>query len=160
SGTIDRSSSSARALPRTAKVSRLAPPIPGGATSVTVHASRTTRGQRIHEETQMVSVREKGGVVRMSAYVPLGEPIVLTNNESGAEVLCRVRKIIPFAGNQSDVELEFAQPALGFWAKPALTDAPASPSGAPCVGDCVPVSSDASSASTNVQPTSGRSLAL
>src|SRR3954469_3570741 len=70
---------------------RPAPLLPLNGPRVTVHASRTTHGQRIHKKTQMVNAHGLGGIVRLKVHVPPGEPVVLTNDETGLEVLCRVK---------------------------------------------------------------------
>jgi protein TonB len=87
---------------------------------VTVHASRTNRGldkalAPVHEETRTVIVLAQGAVVRMTATLVPGETVVLTNRQTGADVLCRVGKVKAQPGIQQYVDLEFTQRAPGFW---------------------------------------------
>jgi len=65
---------------------------------VVVHASRysgTARGAGktlppVHEDTYSVIVFPQGAVVRLASTVMTGELVVLTNQRSGADALCRV----------------------------------------------------------------------
>jgi TonB family protein len=90
---------------------------------VVVHASRNsavTRGATknlpsVHEETRTVIVFQQGAVVRLTATMTQGEMVVLTNQQSGADVLCRVANIKTQPGIQNYVDLEFTQRAPGFW---------------------------------------------
>jgi hypothetical protein len=89
---------------------------------VVVHASRYLLAGRgasdalppLHEKTHTAIVFPQGGVVRLSANLSVGELIVVTNQRSGADVLCRV-KSVKVLGNQNYVGLEFTRRATGFW---------------------------------------------
>jgi TonB family protein len=99
---------------------------------VVVHASRysaTTKGLSkslppVHEETRTVIVFAQGAVVRLSASLSLGETVVLTNQQTGADALCRVASVKAQPGIQNYVDLEFTQRAPGFWNRSSNTDAP------------------------------------
>jgi periplasmic protein TonB len=90
---------------------------------VVVHASRYStatpnaakRLAPVHEETHTVIVFPQGAVIRLSASVTAGEMVVLTNQRSGADVICRVAEVKTQPGIQSYVNLEFRQRAPGFW---------------------------------------------
>src|SRR5437868_5272848 len=99
---------------------------PGTAASaevpVTVHASRYSAAAKgagklppVHEETRTVIILPQGAVVRLSATVTQGELVVLTNNRTGADVICRVTSVKTQPGIQNYVHLEFTQRALDFW---------------------------------------------
>lgn len=99
---------------------------PGGATGaeipVTVHASRYSAASKgaaklppVHEETCTVIVLPQGAVVRLSATVSAGELVVLTNKNTGADVICRVTSVKTQPGIQNYVHLEFTQRAPDFW---------------------------------------------
>jgi periplasmic protein TonB len=97
----------------------------GAEVPVTVHASRysaTSKGAGklppVHEETRTVIIFPQGAVVRLSAMVSPGELVVVTNNRTGADVICRVTSVKTQPGIQNYVNLEFTQRALGFWEEP------------------------------------------
>jgi periplasmic protein TonB len=97
-------------------------PAAGAEVPVTVHASRYSTAARgagklppVHEETRTVIILPQGAVVRLSATVTQGELVVLTNNRTGADVICRVTSVKTQPGIQNYVHLEFTQRALDFW---------------------------------------------
>ena len=100
---------------------------------VVVHASRYSAATKgfskalppVHEETRTVIVFEQGAVVRLTATLTIGETVVLTNQQTGADVLCRVVSVKAQPGIQNYVDLEFTQRAPGFWNKTANADAAA-----------------------------------
>jgi periplasmic protein TonB len=108
---------------------------------VVVYASRysaTGRGLSkspppVREETRTVIVFAQGAVVRLSANISVGEMVVLTNQQTGADGLCRVGAVKTQPGIQNYVDLEFTQRAPGFWdassaaspSVPARTERPA-----------------------------------
>jgi len=100
----------------------------GAEIPVTVHASRYSAPAKgaaklppIHEETSTVIIFPQGAVVRLSATVTAGELVVLTNNSTGSDVICRVTNVKTQPGIQNYVHLEFTQRALDFWQEPAAT---------------------------------------
>jgi len=90
---------------------------------VVLYASRYSAAGRglsktpppVREETRTVIVFSQGAVVRLSATVSVGEMVVLTNLQTGADVLCRVSAVKTQPGIQNYVDLEFTQRAPGFW---------------------------------------------
>jgi protein TonB len=87
---------------------------------VEVHGSRTspTDGHPIeafHEETVSVIVFPQGGIVRLAAIVSAGQMIAVTNLNTQRGMLCRVANVRVYPNLKSYVELEFTQPAPGFW---------------------------------------------
>jgi TonB family protein len=96
----------------------------GAEIAVTIHASRYSAGARgaanknlspIHEETRTVIIFPTGAVVRLSASVTTGELVVLTNQQTGDDVICRVANVKAQPGIQNYVNLEFTQRAPNFW---------------------------------------------
>jgi periplasmic protein TonB len=126
----------------------------GAEIPVTIHASRYSAASKgggklppVHEETRTVIILPQGAVVRLSAPVTPGELVVLTNNNTGADVICRVTNVKAQPGIQSYVHLEFTQRALDFWEesstpggratsrpKPGMTSAPPSVTSTPTAG--------------------------
>lgn len=100
---------------------------------VVVHASRYSAPAKgfskplppVHEETRTVIVFEQGAVVRLTSSLSIGETVVLTNQQTGADVLCRVVSVKAQTGIQNYVDLEFTQRAPGFWNKATNADAAA-----------------------------------
>jgi len=95
----------------------------GAEIAVTIHASRysSNRGATnknlppVHEETRTVIIFPTGAVVRLSASVTTGELVVLTNQQTGDDVICRVANVKAQTGTQNYVNLEFTQRAPSFW---------------------------------------------
>ena len=111
----------------------------GAEVPVTVHASRYSGAAKgagklppVHEETRTVIILPQGAVVRLSATVTPGELVVLTNNRTGADVICRVTSVKTQPGIQNYVHLEFTQRALDFWEE-ASTARAGSPAKSPAV---------------------------
>ena len=93
---------------------------------VAVHASRNSASlieiaksmPPVREETRTVivfPVFPQGAVIRLTALLNTGEPVVLTNQQNGADVHCRVVSVKTQLGIQNYVELEFKQRAPRFW---------------------------------------------
>lgn len=110
----------------------------GAEVPVTIHASRYSAASKgagklppVHEETRTVIIFPQGAVVRLSAMVTPGELVVVTNNRTGADVICRVTSVKTQPGIQNYVNLEFTQRALGFWEEPRPAERPAAKEKAP-----------------------------
>ena len=67
------------------------------------------------ESTTTVLVFEKGGVIRLAAAVTPGQLLFLTNEESQREVVTQVMRKRTYRPTECYVELEFTEPAPGFW---------------------------------------------
>lgn len=74
-------------------------------------------GQRdlFTEETSTVLVFENGAVIRLSAAVADGQLLFLTHKESRREVVATVTRKRDFRPTNCYVEVEFSEPAPGFW---------------------------------------------
>lgn len=67
------------------------------------------------ESTTTVLVFEKGGVIRLTAAVTRGQLLFLSNEESKREVVTQVIRKRAHRPTECYVELEFTEPAPGFW---------------------------------------------
>jgi len=67
------------------------------------------------EETETVLVFESGGVIPLSAAVAVGQLIFLTNKQTGKEVVAQVLRKGSYRPTACYVELDFTEPAAGFW---------------------------------------------
>jgi len=67
------------------------------------------------EETTTVLVFESGAVIRLTAAVAAGQLLFLTNKESRREVVAQVTRKRDFRPTSCYVEVEFSEPAPGFW---------------------------------------------
>jgi periplasmic protein TonB len=87
--------------------------------SVTVNGARTVEGsdkrEPFSETTQTVLVFGNGAVIRLNAGVAPGQLLFLTNEKTKKEVVCQVVKSKNYRSMSGYVELEFTEPAVGFW---------------------------------------------
>lgn len=67
------------------------------------------------EETSTVLVFENGAVIRLSAAVAAGQLLFLTHKESRREIVALVTRKRDFRPTNCYVEVEFSEPAPGFW---------------------------------------------
>lgn len=67
------------------------------------------------ESTATVLVFEKGAVIRLAAAVAPAQLLFLTNEESKREVVAQVMRKRTFRPTECYVELQFTEPAPGFW---------------------------------------------
>ena len=67
------------------------------------------------ESTTTVLIFEKGAVIRLSAAVTPSQLLVLTNEETKRELVAHVVRKRTFRPKECYVEVEFAEPAPGFW---------------------------------------------
>jgi len=87
--------------------------------SVTVNGARTVEGSNkrepFSETTQTVLVFGNGAVIRLTSGVTPGQLLFLTNEKTKKEVVCQVVKSKNYRSLSGYVELEFTEPAVGFW---------------------------------------------
>src|SRR5262245_36276064 len=87
--------------------------------SVTVNGARTVEGsdkrEPFSETTQTVLVFGNGAVIRLTSGVTPGQLLFLTNEKTKKEVVCQVVKSKSYRSLSGYVELEFTEPAVGFW---------------------------------------------
>jgi protein TonB len=100
----------------------------------TSHASSSAPGahssQPFVEETTTVIVFAEGAVVRVSESVVPGQILIVSHLRTNQEAACRVVSVKTNPNVKGYVELEFLQPAPGFWG----TDWPAATSAKPPSG--------------------------
>jgi periplasmic protein TonB len=96
---------------------------------VTINGARSVAGsdkrEPFSENTQTVLVFGHGAVVRVSTLLAAGQLIFLTNEKTKKEVVCQVAKSKSGGSSGNYVELQFTEPAPGFWGLPAGASAPA-----------------------------------
>ncbi len=94
--------------------------------AVTVNGARTAEGsdkrEPFSETTQTVLVYGSGAVIRLNAGVTPGQLLFLTNEKTKKEVVCQVVKSKNYRSVSGYVELEFTEPAVGFWGMRFPTD--------------------------------------
>jgi TonB family protein len=90
---------------------------------VKVHGSRVTEGVRdvtphtepFEEQTSTMIVFPQGAVIRMSTTVSVGQMLVVTNQKTRQDAICRVVKVRTFSNLQGYVEVEFTHKQPGYW---------------------------------------------
>ncbi len=124
---------------------------------VSVNGARTIEGsdkrEPFSESTKTVLVFANGAVIRLASSVSPGQLLFVTNEKSKKEVVCQVVKSKNYRTVTGYVELEFTEPAAGFWGVRIPTESaanPATPVKAPAVAR--PVASDLSPAAAPPKP--------
>ncbi|HEV3220288.1 MAG TPA: TonB family protein [Candidatus Acidoferrales bacterium] len=83
---------------------------------VTVQGSRNTRTpQPFLEETYTAIIFPTGAVLRLAEVVTHGQIVIIRNVQQKHEVACRVISFQPSASMEGNAEIEFIEPAPGFW---------------------------------------------
>jgi protein TonB len=86
---------------------------------VTVHGGclSTDSGKRepFSESTRTIIVFSTGAVLRLKTAVNLGQSMILTNEHTGKKALCQVVKSKTYQNVAGYIELQFAEPTVGFW---------------------------------------------
>jgi len=86
---------------------------------ITVNGVRTAEGgdkrEPFSESTKTVMVFGSGAVIRMTSAMTPGQLLFLTNDRTKKEVVCQVVKSKNYRNVSGYVELEFTEPAVGFW---------------------------------------------
>lgn len=98
-------------LPRINAIAREVPVRVTGAKAGSVSEERDL----FSELTTTVLLFEKGGVIRLSAAVTPGQLLFLSNEESKREVVTQVIRKRTHRPTECYIELEFTEPAAGFW---------------------------------------------
>jgi TonB family protein len=90
---------------------------------VKVHGSRVTEvvmgvtphTEPFEEETSTMIVFPHGGVIRMATTVSVGQMLVVTNQKTKQDAICRVVKVRAYSNTQAYVEVEFTHRQSGYW---------------------------------------------
>ena len=86
---------------------------------ITVNGARAVEGsdkrEPFSESTKTVMVFGSGAVIRLNSALAPGQLLFLTNDRSKKEVVCQVVKSKNYRNVSGYVELEFTEPAVGFW---------------------------------------------
>src|SRR5580704_14435025 len=91
--------------------------------AVKVHGSRvmevvrevTPHTEPFEEQTSTMIVFPQGAVIRMSTTVAVGQMLVVTNQKTRQDAICRVVKVRTFSNLQGYVEVEFTHKQPGYW---------------------------------------------
>ena len=104
---------------------------------VSVNGARTIEGtdkrEPFSESTKTVLVFANGAVIRLASSVSPGQLLFVTNEKSKKEVVCQVVKSKNYRTVTGYVELEFTEPAVGFWGVRIPAEAPVVPGASPKV---------------------------
>lgn len=124
---------------------------------VSVNGARTVDGsdKRIpfSETTQTVLVFPHGAVIRITTPLASGQLVFLTNEKTKKEVVCQVVKAKSTGNSAAYVELQFTEPAPGFWG----IQVPGASSVPPAPRPVAPPSSLAPMAATPAQTVAAKS---
>lgn len=86
---------------------------------ITVNGVRTAEGsdkrEPFSESTKTVMVHGSGAVIKLTSAMAPGQLLFLTNERTKKEVVCQVVKSKNYRNVSGYVELEFTEPAVGFW---------------------------------------------
>ena len=86
---------------------------------ITVNGARTPDGgdkrEPFSESTKTVMVHGNGAVIKLNSALAPGQLLFLTNERTKKEVVCQVVKSKNYRKVSGYVELEFTEPAVGFW---------------------------------------------
>lgn len=82
------------------------------------------QAQPFEEESSTMIVFPQGSVLKMSTAVVAGQVMVLTNQKSRQDAICRVVKVRAYGAGQSYVEIEFTSPQPGYWGVYFPSDGP------------------------------------
>ena len=86
---------------------------------ITVNGVRTAEGsdkrEPFSESTKTVMVFGSGAVIKLTSAMAPGQLLFLTNERTKKEVVCQVVKSKNYRNVSGYVELEFTEPAVGFW---------------------------------------------
>src|SRR5437016_2136451 len=86
---------------------------------VAVNGARTVEGgdkrEPFSEATKTVMIHGNGAVIKLHSALAPGQLLFLTNERTKKEVVCQVVKSKNYRSVSGYVELEFTEPAVGFW---------------------------------------------
>ncbi|MGB2675527.1 MAG: TonB family protein [Candidatus Acidiferrum sp.] len=109
---------------------------------VTVNGARTVEGsdkrEPFSENTETVLVFSHGAVIRLASSLAPGQLIFLTNEKTKKEVVCQVIKSKNYRSVTGYVELEFTEPAIGFWGMRFPPERPVPAGPVPAVAPAAP----------------------
>lgn len=80
-----------------------------------VVCGQSPKNQRFEEETSTLCINDHGALVALAAEVTLGQRLLLMNPQTWNERAGRVTRLGALDGGRTQVGIEFAEPASGFW---------------------------------------------
>jgi TonB family protein len=96
---------------------------------ITINCARIVEGsdkrEPFSETTRTILVFSHGALVRLSTTLIPGQRVFLFNENAQKEVVCQVVKSAPGSSASGLVELQFSEPAAGFWDLPIPVAPPA-----------------------------------
>src|SRR5437879_1360254 len=117
-------------FPKTPSEAAARPPLIELEILVTIHCARIVEGsdkrEPFSESTSTVLVAAHGAVVRLAVPLLPGQLIFRFNERTEKGVVCQVVKSAPGGSASGFVELQFSEPAAGFWDLPTAVAPPAS----------------------------------
>ena len=137
---------------------------------ITVNGVRAAEGsdkrEPFSESTKTVMVFGSGAVIKLTSAMAPGQLLFLTNERTKKEVVCQVVKSKNYRNVSGYVELEFTEPAVGFWgmrfpgdrigpgpqAAPAETRTPAAGNGAPAPAPARPAAPKMEQPAASIAP--------
>jgi len=133
----------AASVPKTAQEATPARPQPVALeVPVTVNGARTVEGsdkrEPFSESTKTVLVFAHGAVIRLASAVAPGQLLFISNEKTKKEVVCQVVKSKSYRTVTGYVELEFTEPASGFWGMRFPTDRVAPAASTPAAAPAPP----------------------
>ena len=76
---------------------------------------QSATNQRFEEETSTLSINDHGALVALATELSLGQRVLLMNPQTWNEKAGRVTRLGAVDGGRTQVGIEFAEPAPGFW---------------------------------------------
>lgn len=80
-----------------------------------VVSGESVENQPFREETFATAPSENGALIALSVQVRPGQALLLTSPRSRTQLTAKVVRINPAGKGRSQVGIEFAEPAVGFW---------------------------------------------
>jgi hypothetical protein len=84
-------------------------------TPVFIYGRIENAGEPFAENTKTINLSARGGLVPLSAHVFPAQKLMVTNLQTGQDLLCRVARVQPTSGGETFIGLEFLEPAPLFW---------------------------------------------
>jgi hypothetical protein len=88
---------------------------------------RGSSGSPFYQEAQAVNVSAEGALIRVHATVCEGQELLLINNYSSKEQICRIVRVRNRGAEMNEIGVKFPAPNLEFWNIPDTGDSPEAP---------------------------------
>jgi hypothetical protein len=84
-------------------------------TPVFIYGRIENASEPFAENTKTINVSARGGLVPLAARVLPAQKLMVTNLQTGQDLLCRVARVQRTRGAETLIGLEFLEPAPLFW---------------------------------------------